>query len=594
MTTTSSRERATNRTADREARSAHWALERRLWTEHPGPRRTLAVATALSFGAMVYWIGFALLLSVIVDRVFLGGASLGSVSHLLAAMIAVVLVRGALFWGSEVIAQRAAEDVKASLRDRLAAKLVALGPTYTRGQRTGELVHTVGEGIEALDGYMTRFRPARALAMATPVAVGLVVLLIDPWTVTILLVTGPFLVLLLALIGRRVRDQTRRRERELAWMSAHFLDVLRGLTTLKLFGRSQEQADIIAAVGRRYGSATMDVLRTAFQTTLVLEWGATAATALVAIEASVRLMDGELSFGRALAVLLLAPEFFAPIRRLSAEYHAGRAGATAASRVYEILDEPARVAAPVAAREVPSVLEVRFEDVRVAYEAGGRVALDGCSFEIPEGSVVALVGPTGAGKTTVANVLLRFVEPDQGRVVVGGVPLAETDPSAWRTLVAHVPQHPYLFQGSVADNLRIARPEASDAELIAAATAANAHAFVSRMPKGYDTPVGEGGARLSGGERQRLAIARAFLRDAPLLILDEPTANLDEESGEAVLQALRALARSRTVLLISHRPESVLLADRVVTLDSGRVVDVLTMTRDGVGRDPAAAARSGA
>jgi len=160
--------------------------------------------------------------------------------------------------------------------------------------------------------------------------------------------------------------------------------------------------------------------------------------------------------------------------------------------------------------------------------------------------------------------------------------------------VAHVPQHPYLFHGSVADNLRIARPEASDAELIAAATAANAQGFVSRMPKGYETPVGEGGARLSGGERQRLAIARAFLRDAPLLILDEPTANLDEESGGAVLQALRALAHSRTVLLISHRPESVLLADRVVTLDSGRVVDVLTTTRDGVGRDPAAAARSGA
>jgi len=595
MTRTSSRDRvARDRSPDREARDADRALERRLWAEHPRARRTLWVATALSFGATVCWIGFALLLSVIVDRVFLGGASLGSVSPLLAAMIAVVLVRGALFWGSEVIAQRAAEDVKASLRDRLAAKLVALGPTYTRGRRTGELVHTIGEGVEALEGYMTRFRPARALAMAVPVVVGLVVLLIDPWTVTILLVTGPFLVLLLGLIGRRVRDQTRRRERELGLMTGHFLDVLRGLTTLKLFGRSAEQADTIEAVGRRYGSATMDVLRTAFQTTLVLEWGATAATALVAIEASVRLMDGELSFGRALAVLLLAPEFFVPIRRLSAEYHAGRAGAAAASRVYEIIDERGRIVAPVAAARLPSRFDVRFEDVRVAYEGGGRVAVDGCSFEIPEASTVALVGPTGAGKTTAANVLLRFVEPDAGRVVVGGVPLAETDPAGWRTLVAHVPQHPYLFHGSVADNLRIARPEASDAELIAAATAANAQGFVSRMPKGYETPVGEGGARLSGGERQRLAIARAFLRDAPLLILDEPTANLDEESGGAVLQALRALAHSRTVLLISHRPESVLLADRVVTLDSGRVVDVLTTTRDGVGRDPAAAARSGA
>ncbi|HET8525919.1 MAG TPA: thiol reductant ABC exporter subunit CydD [Actinomycetota bacterium] len=593
MTRTSSPHRGPAESSDRAARAVDRALEHRLWTEHSGPRRTLGVATALASCATACWIGFALLLSVVVDRVFLDGGSLGSVSALLAAMLGFVIARGGLAWGSEVAGQRAAEGLKTSLRDRLADRLVALGPTYTRGERTGELVHTVGEGVEALDGYVTRFRPARTLAVVVPIVVGLVVLAIDPWTVTILLVTGPFLVFLLGLIGRRVRDQTRRRERELGWMSAHFLDVLRGLTTLKLFGRSAEQADTIAAIGRRYGSATMDVLRTAFQTTLVLEWGATAATALVAIEASVRLMDGELAFGRALAVLLLAPEFFAPIRRLSAEYHAGRGGVAAASRIYGIVDEPDRIAGAVVPSELPSRFDVRFVDVRVAFEGGRRVALDGCSFEIPQGSVVALVGPTGAGKTTVANVLLRFIEPEAGRVEVGGVPLAETEPAGWRTLVAHVPQHPYLFQGSVADNLRLARPAASDADLIAAASAANAHDFVSRMPNGYDTRVGEAGALLSGGERQRLAIARAFLRDAPLLILDEPTANLDEDSGEVVLDALRALARSRTVLLISHRPEPVLLADRVVSLASGRVVDVLTRTGDGADRD-AAAARSGA
>jgi ATP-binding cassette subfamily C protein CydD len=565
-----------------------------LWTEHPGAPRTLGVATALSFGAAACWIGFALLLSVVVDRVFLESGTLGSVSTILGAMVGLVLLRAGLLWRSEVVAQRAAEDVKTSLRMRLAAKLVTLGPTYTRGKRAGELVHTMGEGVEALDGYVARFRPARLLAATVPVLVGLVVLAIDPWTVTILIVTGPLLVLLLGLIGRRVRDQTRRRERELAWMSAHFLDVLRGLTTLKLFGRSAEQADTIAEVGRAYGSSTMDVLRTAFQTTLVLEWGATAATALVAIEASVRLMAGELAFGRALALLLLAPEFFAPIRRLSAEYHSGRAGVAAASRIFEVLDAPERIASPLAASPLPLRIDVRFDDVGVAFEGGTRVALDGCAFEILEGSVVALAGTTGAGKTTVANVLLRFVEPDVGRVVVGGVPLAEIDPARWRTLVAHVPQHPYLFEGTVADNLRLARPEASHAELIAAATAANAHGFVSRLPNGYDAVVGEGGARLSGGERQRLAIARAFLRDAPLLILDEPTANLDEESAGVVLDALRTLTRSRTVLLISHRPEPLLLADRVVSLASGRVVDVLTVTDGGDDRDAAAPARSGA
>jgi len=584
MRTTSSPERA----ADRAARGADRALERRLWSDNPHARRTLALASGLSLCAAACWVVLALLLSDVVARVFLGGRELDEVSTALVLMAGLVIARGCLLWLGEIVAQRASEDVKTGLRERISAKLVELGPTFTRGERAGELVHVLGEGVESLDGYVARYRPARTLAAIVPVAIAMIVLAIDPWTLTILLLTGPLLVLLLGLIGRRIRDKARARERELGWMSAHFLDVLRGLTTLKLFGRSAEQADTIEAVGRRYGSTTMDVLRTAFQTTLVLEWGATAATALVAIEASVRLMVGELSFERALAVLLLTPEFFAPIRRLSAEYHSGRAGVAALSRIDEVLDQPVRIGPPSTTSPLPTRFDIRFEDVHVAYDAGRRVALDGCSFAVAEGDVVAVIGATGAGKTTVANVLLRFVEPALGQVTLGGRRLAQTDPSRWRTLVAHVPQHPYLFQGSVADNLRLAAPDATDEALMEAATAANAHAFVTRLPNGYHTPVGEGGARLSGGERQRLAIARALLKDAPVLILDEPTAHLDIESEAVVLAALEALARSRTVLLISHRPEPVLSADRVVTLDAGRVVAI--RDRDAKRR---AAARSG-
>jgi ATP-binding cassette subfamily C protein CydD len=318
----------------------------------------------------------------------------------------------------------------------------------------------------------------------------------------------------------------------------------------------------------------MDVLRTAFQTTLVLEWGATAATALVAIETSVRLMAGGLTFERALAVLLLTPEFFLPLRRLSAEYHVGRSAAAAAERVYAVLDTPARIHVPVpgAARPLPARLDVRFDDVVVTYDDGSRTALAGCSLQIPQGRTVALVGPTGAGKTTVANVLLRFVDPEHGRVTVGGVALSELDPAQWRTRVAWVPQQASLFHGSVADNLRLARPDASDDDMVAAATAANAHGFVTALPDGYATPVGEGGARLSGGERQRLALARAFLKDAPFVILDEPTSHLDRESETLVLEAASRLMRGRTVLVIAHRPEPVAGADMVVTLRAGRVV----------------------
>ena len=550
------------------------AVERRLWKDHPRARRTVAAAVGLSVAAAVCWIAFALFLSVAISRVFVDGVTLASVDALLLAMLALAVVRGALLWSSDVVGQRAAGRIETDLRERLAAALAALGPTAVRGERIGELVYTAGEGVDALDLYVTRYVPARVLAVLVPVLVAIVVAVLDPWSVLILLVAGPMLVLLLGLIGRRVRDLAERRERELAWMNAHFLDVLRGLPTLKMFGRSTEQAETIRAVSRRQGSSTMDVLRTAFQTTLVLEWGATAATALVAIETSVRLMAGGLTFERALAVLLLTPEFFLPLRRLSAEYHVGRSASAAAERVYAVLDTPARirVPAPGAARPLPARLDVRFDDVVVTYDDGSRTALAGCSLQIPQGQTVALVGPTGAGKTTVANVLLRFVDPEHGRVTVGGVALSELDPAQWRTRVAWVPQQASLFHGTVADNLLLARPDASDDDLVAASIAANAHGFVTALPDGYATPVGEGGARLSGGERQRLALARAFLRDAPFVILDEPTSHLDRESETLVLEAAYRLMRDRTVLVIAHRPEPVAGADMVVTIRAGRVV----------------------
>ena len=549
------------------------AVERRLWNDHPRARRTVAAAAGLSAAAAVCWVVFALLLSVAIARVFVDGGTVASVDALLLAMLALALVRGALLWSSDVVGQRAAGSIETDLRERLAAAVVALGPTAVRGERIGELVYTAGEGVDALDPYVMRYVPARVLAVLVPVLVAVVVAVLDPWSVLVLLIAGPVLVLLLGLIGRRVRDLTERRERELAWMNAHFLDVLRGLPTLKMFGRSAEQAETIRAVSRRQGSSTMDVLRTAFQTTLVLEWGATAATALVAIETSVRLMAGGLAFERALAVLLLTPEFFLPLRRLSAEYHVGRSAVAAAERVYAVLDTPVRIHVPVpGAAPLPARLDVRFDDVVVTYDDGSRTALAGCSLEIPQGRTVALVGPTGAGKTTVANVLLRFVDPERGRVTVGGEPLTEIDPARWRTRVAWVPQQASLFHGTVADSLRLARPDASDDDLVAAATAANAHGFVRDLPDGYATPIGEGGARLSGGERQRLALARAFLKDAPFLILDEPTSHLDRESETLVLEATSRLMQERTVLVIAHRPEPVAGADVVVTLRAGRVV----------------------
>jgi ATP-binding cassette subfamily C protein CydD len=519
-------------------------------------------------------------------------------------MLALLLLRAGLIWAQEVSAQGAASRVKHSLRGQLLARIYALGPAYTRGERSGELVNTAVEGIGALDPYVTQFLPARALAFLLPPLVLLAVFLIDPWTTLVLLFAGPMLLLLLALIGGQAKALTERRFLELSWMSAFFLDVLQGIATLKMFGRSKEQAGNIERISQHYGRTTMEVLATAFQTSLMMEWAATAATAMVALEASLRLINGSLPFDRALAVLVLTPEFFLPLRQMAVKYHIGTAGKAAAERVFAVVDgtgaegkkgkEGQRGRGAEGQPAVPGVermasatrFDIRFEDVWFAYPPRAQdschlsekmaTVLRGLTFAIPHGQTTALVGATGAGKSTVANLLLRFIDPDAGQITVGDARLEGIDRAAWRRQVAVVPQLPHLFHGTALDNIRLARPEASLDQVIAAAAAARAHDFIQALPQGYDTPLGEGGARLSGGQRQRLALARAFLRDAPLLLLDEATANLDAESDALIRDALARLTTGRTVLLIAHRLELAAAADQIIVLDAGRAAEIGT------------------
>jgi len=547
----------------------------------------------------------AWLLSDVVNRIFIRRQTLPDVLPFLSIMLLLALVRATFVWSGDVLAQKSANHLKGSLRADLTQRLFALGPAYTRDERSGELVNAVVEGVEVLDEYITLFQPLRTLAMIVPVFVALVVFVLDPPTVLILIFTGPVLVLFLALIGSRAKEMTEQRFVELSWMSAFFLDVLQGIATLKMFGRSKEQAANIEEISQHYGKTTMEVLATAFQTSLMMEWAATAATAMVALEASLRLMNGALPFDRALAVLLLTPEFFLPLRQMAIKYHSGTTGKAAAGRIYAILDTPLgqrvresedqRSSEPIATalqysgttllahypthslpQHVTSPPTIRFEEVRFAYDQGQRPALHGFSLEVPRGQTVALVGPTGAGKTTVVSLLLRFVEPDAGQITVDGRPVREIEPALWRRRVAWVPQLPHLFHGTVADNILLARPDATPDQVVAAACAAHADEFICALPQGYDTPLGEQGARLSGGQRQRLAIARAFLKDAPVLILDEATASLDARSDALIRDALARLTTGRTVLVIAHRLELTYTADQVVVLDAGRAVETGT------------------
>jgi ATP-binding cassette subfamily C protein CydD len=554
--------------------------ERRLLDRVPAARRLLRLAVAIGFVAAVLVVASAWILSRIVSDVFVDGRPPEAVALLIAGLIALAVARAACLFAVEIAGQRAATRLKGSLRADVTAHLAELGPIRRTDQRTGDVATVVGAGLEALDAWLTSYQPARSLAALVPAFVLLVVLLVDPLTGLVLVASGPVLVLLLAVIGGRTRAIARRQFAEQRWLSGYFLDMVRGIATLKMFGRSVEQIDTMRAISQRYRETTFEVLRSAFQTGLVLDWAGAVAMALVAVEVSLRLMDGDLPFDRALALLVITPEFFLPLRTLAQRYHAGSAGQAAAEQLLAILDEPVEqpgVGSPAAGRAATAggrPPAITFDRVTVRYPGRSVPAIADFSLELPAGSRVAIVGPSGAGKSTLVGLLLRFLEPDAGAIRVGPVDLSALDPSAWRSTVAWVPQTPHLFHGTIADNLRLARPDASDADLRSAAARAGFAEVIDDLPAGLETPVGEGGYRLSGGERQRLTIARALLRDASLVVLDEPTAHVDAEGESAIDAVLTELAGSRTIIVVSHRPRLARSSDLVAVIDGGRLEEL--------------------
>ncbi len=512
----------------------------------PGARSSLVLAIASGVLASVASIIGAVLVGGLVADVFVARGLPDDVTPRLIALGLVAIVRGLFVAGQDRLAQRAAGRLTARLRRDLTARLFALGPAYVARERSGMFAGVLTHGLEAIETSVAVFQPARALAVIVPVLVLVVVTVLDPPTVLVLLITGPVLVLLLGFIGSRANAISERRFAELRWMSALFLDLLQGLATLKAYGRSAEQAETIGDVSRRFGDTTMEVLRTAFQTALVLEWGAAVAMAVVAVEVSLRLMGQGITFERALIVLIVTPEFFLPLRTLAIRYHAGSAGRSAAEPVFAILDptvdgghgsaaalepvpaalEPAPSAAPASRHPTVATSDraatIAMDAVDFAYP--DRVAaLHGLSLDLAAGQLTVLAGPTGAGKSTVVALLLRFIEPASGSITVDGVPLELIDVADWRAHIGWVPQRPHLFHGTVAENMRLARPDASDDDLLRAIEHAGLSDLIEALPGGLEAPIGEDGVRLSGGQRQRLALARAILRDVPLFILDEPT-----------------------------------------------------------------------
>lgn len=538
------------------------------------------------------------LLASIIAAVVMDGASLTTVSKQLASFLFVVGARSILSWLSATLPQKAAASVKYELRSQVISAAVTAGrrgdggavsstvwsgvkaseerastggddtappsPSATDSPTTGEITAIAGRGLDALDPYFARYVPELIRAATVPVAVLIVLFSRDLTTGIIVVLTLPLIPIFGALVGMYTERRMRRQWRLLAVLSHHFLDVVRGLPTLKVFGRAQAQADTIAKVTEQHRIATMATLRIAMLSALVLEVAATISVALVAVSVGFRLVYGELDLEAALFLLILAPEAYLPLRRSAAEYHSATQGIAAAERAFELIDSAERTGPRAVHRPAG---RLTLEQVTVRFPGREAPALDRLDLTIPPGKVTAVVGPSGSGKSTLLRVLLGLQPAGSGRVRVGATDLSDVDPAAWHRGLAWLPQRPHLVAGTVADNIRLSRPDATDSEVRTAARRAFAAPFIEALPAGYATPLGESGAGLSEGQRQRIALARVFLRtEATLVLLDEPTAHLDTQTEAVVSASLAELAIGRTVVIVTHRPALLDLADGIVEL----------------------------
>ncbi|GGR81513.1 ABC transporter [Streptomyces aureoverticillatus] len=538
-------------------------IDPRLFRYARATRFFLAAVVVLGLAGAGLVVAQAMLIAEIVVGGFQHDFAVDDLGTPLVLLAVVAVGRAAVAWLTELAAHRASAAVKSELRGRLLERAGALGPGWLTGQRTGSLITLATRGVDALDDYFSRYLPQLGLAVVVPAAVLLRVVTEDWVSAAIIVGTLPLIPIFMMLIGWATQARMDRQWQLLSRLSGHFLDVVAGLPTLKVFGRAKAQAESIRKITGEYRRATMRTLRIAFLSSFALELLATISVALVAVTIGMRLVHGDMELYDGLVILILAPEAYLPLRQVGARYHAAAEGLAAAEEIFAVLEAPVPAGGSAG---VPGggAVGVAVEGVTVRYPGREADAVSGVSFAVEPGETVALVGPSGSGKSTLLNVLLGFVPPTEGRVLVGGAELAEVSLERWRERVAWVPQRPHLFAGTIAENVRLARPGADDAAVVDALRAAGAWDFVAGLPRGVETVLGEDGVGLSAGQRQRVALARAFLADRPVVLLDEPTAALDGETEAGVVEAVRRLAVGRTVVLVVHRPALLAVADRVV------------------------------
>lgn len=540
-------------------------------------RPWLILTIGLGFFSGILSIVQARYISRLVNQVFLDGAGVGDVSGFLSWILLAFSLRALLAWASSLSGKTIAVQTKSLVQQLLLDKLEALGPAYLISERSGELSSTLTEGVESLDAYFSQYLPQLVLSALVPATILFFVFPMDILSGVVLLVTAPLIPYFMYLIGGSAKKITDRQYSTLSRLAGQFLDSLQGMKTLKLFNQAKAEVEKIRETSDEYRKTTLKVLQVTFLSALVLELLATLSTAVVAVQIGLRLLYFRVSLEQALFTLIIAPEFYIPLRMLGLRFHAGMEGQSAAERIFQILDtKPLRnipECPETPSSPAPPFQSLELKGVSFQYpgERGG--ALKDIHLRVHQGEQVALVGASGAGKSTLASLILGFFPPGEGQILVNGEDLSKLDLSSWREGIAWVPQEPALFQDTIAANIRLARPDAEDGAVAAAASAAHLADFIDSLPEGYHTPIGEGGARLSGGQAQRLALARAFLKDAPVLLMDEPTSQLDPITESQLADATRRLMKGKTVITIAHRLNTVFQADRILVLDQGWIVE---------------------
>jgi len=531
----------------------------------------LKLSIALGTFNAILMIAGAYLLAQTIHNVMFEGESLAQVTHLLWPLAGIILLRALFLALSERLSAFAALKIKSAMRQTLLTKLTQLGPSYIEQHGQGATLNTLHDGVEALHDYYAKYLPGVAYSALIPIAILVVIFPTDYKAGLIFLLTAPLIPFFMILVGSKAEDLNQKRWKQLAVLGNYFFDRIQGLTQLKLFNATRTELKHIAKISDDFRHATLDVLKIAFLSSFALEFLATISVALVAVIIGFRLFFGTLDFATGFVVLLLAPEFYLPLRQLGSHYHARLQGISAAADMVTILNAPLPEQSQQNNAHVSEPINtISINNLNFTYPNSNE-GIKNINLALPNKGLVAIVGASGSGKSTLFDCILGFHPLVVGQISINDKPLDATNINTLQNKIAWIPQTPTLFYQSISDNIKIAKPDASKLELEQAAHQAGALDFINTLPNGFDTLIGEQGEGLSGGQKQRIALARAFLKQAPILVLDEPTAHLDSQTEQLIQRAINDYAKTHLVLVIAHRLNTVKNANNIIVMQNGEV-----------------------